>query len=165
MAVRTGKVTGRREAHYDSYQDLLNDADRLNCGEVRLLGNWTLGQIFGHLSRSMETSIDGISYKAPWPIRVIVRLFMRQRMITRPMSAGFTLPSRAAEFLVPGPTSTDEGLAGLRTAIQRLHDETERAPHPVLGEMSLDEWDSFHLRHAEMHMSFAVPVKVTAGAS
>jgi len=143
----------------------LNDADRLAGGEVRLLGNWSLGQILTHLSRSMETSIDGMSYKAPWPIRAIVRLFMRQRMITRPMSAGFTLPSRAAEFLVPGPTSTDDGLASLRTAVQRLRDETERAPHPVLGEMSLDEWDSFHLRHAEMHMSFAVPAKVTAGAS
>ena len=55
---------------------------------------------------SLVQFIDGMPFKAPWPIRVIVQLFMRQRMITRPMSAGFTLPGRAAEFLVPGPVST-----------------------------------------------------------
>jgi hypothetical protein len=165
MAVKTSKVRGRREVHYDSYQDLLNDAERLAGAEVRLLGNWSLGQIFTHLSRSMETAIDGMSYKAPWPIRAVVQLFMRRRMITQPMSPGFTLPARAAELLVPSPVSAEEGLANLRLAIQRLHDETERAPHAMLGEMSLDEWDSFNLRHAELHMSFAVPQHVPAPAS
>jgi hypothetical protein len=165
MAVKTSKVRGRREVRYDSYHDLWNDAERLAEAEVRLLGNWSLGQILTHLSRSMEFAIDGMPYKAPWPIRAIVQLFMRRRMITQPMSAGFTLPARAAELLVPGPMSTDEGLASLRTAIRRLHDETERAPHAVLGEMSLDEWDSFHLRHAELHMSFVVPQRVPAAAS
>ncbi|HUY35015.1 MAG TPA: DUF1569 domain-containing protein [Pirellulales bacterium] len=164
MAVKTGKVTGRREVHYDSYQDLLNDAERLAGGEVRLLGNWSLGQILAHLSRGMEFAIDGIPYKAPWPIRTVVRLFMRRRIITRPMSAGFTLPGRAADFLVPGPINTDEGLAMLRVAIQRLRDETERSPHALLGEMSLDEWDSLHLRHSELHMSFVVPVQAPARA-
>jgi hypothetical protein len=165
MAIKTGKVKGRREVHYDSYQDLSNDAERLASGEVRLLGNWSLGQILTHLSKTMEFSIDGMPFKAPLLVRVLMQLFMRQRMITRPMSAGFTLPRRAAEHLVPGPVSTEEGLARLRAAIQRLHDETERAPNAVLGEMSLDEWDSLHLRHAELHMSFVVPVQVPASAS
>ena len=165
MAVKTGKVTGRRKVHYDSYQDLLNDAERLAGGEVRLLGNWSFGQILGHLARSMEFAIDGAPFKAPWAMRCIARLFMRQRLITRPMPAGFKLPGRAAEHLVPDPLSTEEGMASLRAAIQRMHDETERQPHALLGELSLDEWDSLQLRHAEMHLSFVVPVHVTAGAS
>jgi hypothetical protein len=165
MAVNTRKVTGRREVHYDSYHDLLSDAERLAGGEVRALGNWSSGQIFSHLARTMNMAIDGNLYKASWTVRMLVRLFLRRRTIKGPMPVGMQVPRALAEFVVPGPTSTDEGLAALRQAIQRLHDETERAPHPILGEMSLAEWDSFHLRHAELHMSFVVPVGVPAATS
>ncbi len=42
-------------------------------------------------------------------------------------------------------------------AVARIQLDTERSRHPVFGELSLDEWDSLHLRHAELHMSFLVP--------
>ena len=165
MAVNTKKVSGRRQLRYDSYQDLLNDAERLAVCDVRTLGNWPLGQMLGHLARAMEISIDGADIKAPWPLRFVVRLFFRQRFLSGPLPAGFRLPRAAHEALVPGPMSSQAGLAELRRAIERLHNETERAPHPVLGELSLDEWDSLHLRHAELHMSFLAPVSAPAAAT
>ncbi len=157
MAVNTKKVSSRRTVRYDSYQDLLNDAERLAAGEVLSLGNWSLGQILGHLSRAMEMSIDGAGFKAPWPVRLIVRLFFRQRLLSGPMPPGFRLPRYAEAAFLPGETSVEEGLAQLRRSVSRLKQETDRESHPVLGELSLDEWDSLHLRHAEMHMSFVVP--------
>ncbi|MBX9787841.1 MAG: DUF1569 domain-containing protein [Pirellulales bacterium] len=35
--------------------------------------------------------------------------------------------------------------------------ETRRVPHPVIGRLSVDQWNRFHLRHAELHLSFFVP--------
>ncbi len=29
--------------------------------------------------------------------------------------------------------------------------------HPVFGAMNVEQWNQFHLRHAEMHLSFIVP--------
>jgi hypothetical protein len=30
-------------------------------------------------------------------------------------------------------------------------------PTPVFGPLTVDEWNQFHLRHGEPHMSFVVP--------
>jgi hypothetical protein len=35
------------------------------------------------------------------------------------------------------------------------------ARHPVLGKLTHEEWTQLHLRHAELHLSFAVPVSDT----
>ena len=58
MTVDTKKVTQRREVRYDSYDDLLSDAEHLASGDVQTVGNWTLGQIFQHLAKTLNSSID-----------------------------------------------------------------------------------------------------------
>ncbi|HVA51497.1 MAG TPA: DUF1569 domain-containing protein [Pirellulales bacterium] len=162
MAVNTRDVMDRREVHYESFHDLLADAEALAQGEVLTLGNWTLGQIFLHLARSIHASIDGTAAHVAWWTRLVVRLFYARRLLAGPMPAGLQLPEEVAGTLTPKPTSVEKGIASLRAAIERLHFETERAAHPLLGELSLDQWDRFHLRHAELHMSFAVPVEEPA---
>ncbi|HVX61588.1 MAG TPA: DUF1569 domain-containing protein [Pirellulales bacterium] len=156
MAIDTKKVFARRPLRYDSYQDLVNDAERLAACDVRSLGNWSPGQTLGHLARAMELSIDGADFKASWLVRLAARIFYRQRCISGPMPPGIRLPREAQALLVPEEVDVQTALAELRLAVLRLQHDTERAPHPVFGEMSLDEWDSFHLRHAELHMSFLV---------
>ena len=80
-------------------------------------------------------------------------------MITKPMRAGFQLPEAMAARLVPDPQITSEqGLADLRAAVERLGNEPKRVPNVVLGRLTREEWDRFHLRHAEMHLSFVSPV-------
>ena len=160
MSVKTSEVTNRRQVRYESFHDFLVDAECLAQGEVLTVGNWSLGQIFLHLSRSMHASIDGLPTQAPLWSRLSVKLFYARRLLAGPMPAGLRLPTEAARQLSPEPISIEDGLSALREAIDRLGFETERAAHPLLGEMSLDQWDSFHLRHAELHMSFALPVNV-----
>ncbi len=82
---------------------------------------------------------------------------MKKRILRGPMSPGFKLPPAAAKNLVPGPTSTDEGLAALRAAIARQEREPNRAPSAFLGPLSHEEWNQLHLNHAALHMSFLVP--------
>ncbi len=42
MAVNTRDVTDRREVHYESFHDLLADAEALSQGDVLTLGNWSI---------------------------------------------------------------------------------------------------------------------------
>lgn len=158
--VNTRRVTDRRDVRYESFLELLTDAESLAQSEVLMLGNWSLGQVFLHLARSMHASIDGVPLESSWWSRLLVKVRYGRRFLTGPMPAGMELPPGAAQWLSPDPINADEGLAALREAIDRLSFETERAAHAVLGEMSLDQWDRFHLRHAELHMSFALPINV-----
>jgi hypothetical protein len=135
---------------------VLADAERISQGEVMALGNWSAGQIFLHLARSLNSSIDGSDTNLSWLFRLMGRL-MKKRVLRGPMPPGFKLPASAARTLVPGPTSTDEGLAALRAAIARQEREPNRAPSPFLGPLTNEEWTQLHLTHAALHMSFLVP--------
>ena len=154
--VNTKTVAGRREVRYNNYDEQLADAERLAGMEVRTLGNWSYGQILRHLARSIDAMIDGAPFSFPAPLQWVMRLLMKKKYITKPMSPGFKLPKNNGGLL-PEETTVEEGLAEFRTAINRAKTESKRAPHGGFGKMPNDECDQFQFRHAEMHMSFVVP--------
>jgi len=157
-AIDTKKVTGRRELHFSSLQDIAADVDHLAGNkEIRPLGNWSAGQILKHLAITMNNSIDGAPPVLPGIVRIVLRVFMKRRILTRPMDPGFRLPVKAS-FMVPPPTSFEEGLQSFRQAMQRLQTETKRAPNVVVGPLTVEEWNQLHCRHSELHLSFLVPV-------
>jgi Protein of unknown function (DUF1569) len=157
MPVETAKLEGRRKLDYASLEDVLADADRLSSGPVRVLGNWSEGQVFRHLALAYNGSIDGISMTFPWPMRLVARIF-KKKLLAGAMPPGFKLPSDGAKALGPAPTTAEEGLAELRAAVARLEREPHRAKHPMFGQVSRDEWTRIHLMHANLHMSFLVPL-------
>ena len=116
MSVNTAEVAGRRQLDYPSFQELLTDADRLAAGPVKSLGNWSAGQIFKHLANAYNGSIDGFTMTFPLPLRLVARLF-RKKLINGAMLPGFNLPGEGAKAVLPGPTSTEEGLADLHAAV------------------------------------------------
>ncbi len=156
--VNTKHVTGRREVHYNSYDEQLADAERLAGMKVRTLGNWSFGQIMRHIALSIDCMIDGAPFGFPAPIQWVMRLLMKKKMLAGKMSPGFKLPKKASQLL-PEPATTEEGLAEYRAAIERAKTESRRAPHGGFGHLTKEEHDIFQLRHAEMHMSFVVPVE------
>lgn len=156
MPVDTRKVQGRRKLDYGSYEEMLADADRLASGPVKALGNWSAGQIFRHLANVYNGSIDGFPFTFPWYLRLMAGLF-KKKLINGSMPPGFKLPGDASEKMVPESASTAEGLAALHAAVARLHAEPHRAKHPAFGDISKEEWDRVHLKHASLHMSFLVP--------
>ena len=157
MTVNTKTVTGRRKVHYENLNELLADAERLSEGEVTLIGNWSRGKIFGHISRSLNFSIDVFPFKVNWAIRMIAKLFMKKKFLTKPLPAGFQIPEKNQPDFVPENDDTEQGLAELREAIQRFQTDPTRVKHAILGELTAEEWEQFHRRHAEMHMSFIIP--------
>jgi hypothetical protein len=158
--IDTGKVTNRRQLHFNSLDDILADVDRLaSSREIRTLGNWSAGRILKHLATVMNKSIDGFDSLLPGVVRALFRLLMKQRFLTKPMGAGFKLPERAAKELVPSETTLEEGLQSIRQAIKRLQTEQKRAPSAVLGPLTAEEWNQLHCRHCELHLSFLVPAE------
>ncbi|WP_164102408.1 DUF1569 domain-containing protein [Candidatus Laterigemmans baculatus] len=148
---------GRRQLAFQSLEDILGEGERLSQSRVQTVGNWSLGQILDHLATWMEFSIDGVPARIAWPLRVVLRPF-RKQILRRPVPAGFRWPADADPRLVPqGPVSDSEGLEHLRRAIARLRAEPTRAPSPLLGKLTPEEWEQLHLRHAEHHLSYVLP--------
>jgi hypothetical protein len=156
--VDTAKIAGRRELHFNTLDDILADVDRLASGrQIKTLGNWSAGQIFEHVARVMEKSIDGFESKQPAIVRFILGRTIKSWMLNKPMAAGFRLPKKAGAELIAPATSLEEGLAHIRKAIGRLQAEPNRVPSPFLGPLTREEWDKIHCRHAELHLSFLLP--------
>jgi hypothetical protein len=134
---------------------VLADAQRLAAMPTRTLGNWSLGQILRHLAMSLDMMIDGPTFMLPAPLRWIMRPLMLKRFLKGPLNPGFKIPQKAAN-MVPPATTTEQGLEQLRTAVARIKGTSQRGPHPAFGTLTQRDWDTFQLRHCEMHMSFVV---------
>ena len=152
--IKTARVQGRRQLHFNSLAEMLADAEQLAAAkQVEGLGNWTLGQAFDHLAISMNLSIDGAKARVPLPLRLLGPL-IKKRILKRTMSAGFNTfrPYDPKPEVVPA-----EGVARMKAAIARLADNPHREPHIIFGRLSREEYDQLHLRHAELHLSFFRP--------
>ena len=86
--INTKHVSGRRELHYDTLDELLADAEQLARGEVRMLGNWSLGQVFRHFTIVYENSIDGSPFLLPGIARFLIRITMKRRLLEQPLERG-----------------------------------------------------------------------------
>ena len=157
MAVNVKKVAGRRSVKICTYDDIQSDAESLmRGGRIRSLGNWTAGQNFEHLAKSMDACIDGVDFQLAWPMRMLASLF-RNRFLNSPFKPGFQLPVKMEPAFGPSESISDEdGFRKLVAAIQRLKTTAKRAPSPAFGEMPESDWIKLHCRHAELHLSFLV---------
>ena len=159
MSVDTKTVEGRRELRFNSFDDLRIAVDQLAAGNVKMLGNWSLAQVFKHLAASLNATIDGSSIKASFFLRLMAPL-MKKKFIYRGIPAGFKIPKEAqAQFLPSNAVETADALDQLQAAIERVQSADTIAPHPLFGNLSKEELEQFQLRHAELHLSFAVPVE------
>jgi hypothetical protein len=167
--IDTGRVPNRRVLRFHTYQDLLDEVERLaQLGdEVPVLGNWTRAQIVEHLALAMAGSIDGMP-RAPFLLRFFGRVaavLMGRWILEDPpdgirggMPSGFFLTGRMREKLEPERTVLmDDAVQDLRHQIERLEETPPTAKHPLLGRLSKSKWKRFHLLHAAHHLSFARP--------
>ncbi len=157
MTVKTGKVTGRRELHFQTIDDIIADAEQMAAVPVKTLGNWSAGRIFKHLGIAFDLAVKGSTFKPPLFIRLLAPLF-KKRFLTKPMSPGFQMPkAMQPDFMPPDDVSTEEGLAALRSGFETYKNATTLAPSAALGRLTRAEYDQLQMRHAEMHLSFLLP--------
>jgi hypothetical protein len=160
--ILTRRVKDRRRLRFENFEDVLRDAESLASAEcartLRASGNWKLGQVLGHLAFWADAAFDGYPDlpRPSWLMRKLMPLFRKYVSFKR-MPAGFRF--RGVEGGTFGITemSTEGGLDRLRRAYNRLASQTPPPHDQGFGEMSRDELLGFHLRHAELHLSFFHP--------
>ena len=88
-SINTKRVTGRRTLRYESFAEILADAESMAVVPTRTLGNWSVGQIYKHLAKAADVLIDGPPFAAPLPIRWLLSYFLKKRMLSRSLDSGF----------------------------------------------------------------------------
>jgi hypothetical protein len=145
---------------FESIDQMLAEVDRLieaeRAGRLRRLGNWTPGQILGHLAAWTEFGYTGVPLKVPFFIRWILRL-RKRKFLYEPMRAGVRIPRVKGGTLATDPLPLDEGLARFRGIAERLKLEAPAAPSPIFGQLTHEESIALNLRHAELHLGFLIP--------
>ena len=160
--IDTGKVTERRKLRFQSLAELSAEVDRIAqadaAGRLRTTGNWSPGQVLGHLAAWINYGWDGYPFPTPpWFVRFFLK-FMRKKYLRDGMPGGVKIPNAEHGTYGTEKLSTDEGAARLRNAIKRLQSgEAPRFDSPAFGRMSHDDRIALNLRHAELHLSFLHP--------
>ena len=157
----TKQVTGRRSLRYGSLDEMLADAESLASGPIQTLGNWSPGQIFEHLARAFTLPLEGVVLPIPFYVRWGAKL-MLGRFLRNGLPAGLALTGKSAEALVPDATSTEAGLAALRSAVTRWKAKSSVPYHSVFGTVTDEQFTQIHLRHAELHLSFLTRAETRA---
>lgn len=124
-------------------------------GTLRRLGNHEAGPIFDHLALAMARSFDGFPVVAAWWLRLLGP-WIKRRVLSRPFRPGFKLSAPIERMVWRDSVSFDDGIRSLREQVARAR-EPGAAPaqaHPIFGRMSPAEWNTYHLRHAELHLNF-----------
>lgn len=151
------KRAERRTLRFHSIDDLEAEIDRIvaaeRAGRLRSTGNWTTGQIFGHLAAWINYGWEGYPFKVPALVRWIIRLQTR-RLIERGLPAGARLPRVDAGTYGVEVYSTEEGARRLKDAIRRLRREPATHVSPAFGRIPEDQRIALNLRHAELHLGF-----------
>lgn len=150
----SAQTATRRSLSYASLQEIIDDATRLTEADAPTTGGWSKGQIFEHLARLMDRSLDGFDFGVAWPIRLIGKYYFKQRIFKHGMDPGFQLKGDSKKALGPDLVEDQAGLEHLKNVVHRLETESQRCASPVFGELTCDEWNLLHRRHAELHMSF-----------
>lgn len=153
----------RRDLNFKTLDDIVQDAQQLvSTPGAIVLGNWPLTQLLSHLALTVNSSIDGFSAKAPLTIRIVGPLIKGFVLRAPKMKPGIKLPKEAIALAYPSAASAQVAFESLEKAIARTKTERMTARHPAFGKMSHEEWTTLHLRHSELHLSFALPAEPVA---
>jgi hypothetical protein len=158
--INTSNISERRILRFESIDDCLDEANRLAAayrrGACKQLGNWTLGQTFGHLATWAEFSYSPCPIKAPWIVRLIMG-FQKNKFLHNPMNPGVRIPRVDGGTLGTEPMEMEAGLRRFIRALERLKRETPTCPSPVFGMLTRLEAQAINQRHAELHFGYFIP--------
>ncbi|MFO0804845.1 MAG: DUF1569 domain-containing protein [Gemmataceae bacterium] len=152
----------RRTLRFATLDDAVADAEELLAKGYDKAGQWSLGQVCGHLANWLSYPMDGFP-KAPPPIRLMLWLArhsigpgkLKQYLATGDMGAGKpTMPQS-----VPAPDADDrEGVAKYRAMVDRaIRFAGTPLPSPLFGPMDRDTWVKLNCVHAAHHLAYLTP--------
>jgi hypothetical protein len=158
--IGAAKVQDHRRLRFQTIDDVRAEIDRIiaaeGAGALRRSGNWTAGQIFGHLATWISYGYEGFPMRVPWFIRLILR-FKVKSYLRDGMPTGVRIPNVEGGTYATERLGTEEGARRLHAALQRLEREPARYDSPAFGRMTEEDRIAMNLRHAELHLGFLHP--------
>jgi hypothetical protein len=144
----------RPELRFDTLDAMLADAERLALGYERA-GQWELGTILDHLTKSLSTPFAPGQKNLPWPVAATLRFFMRA-MVRRGRYPAIKFP--APSMLKPSPMETAPALAAFREVVERVKGLPDGVIEcPPAGPMRSADFVAVQLLHAAHHLAFLRP--------
>lgn len=157
------KHAERRQLRFESIDDVRREIDRIvaaeQAGTLRITGNWSPGQAFGHLASWINYGWDGYppELQPNWIVRLLLRRLVK-RIAHDGYPAGSRIPRIAEGTFATQVFTTEDGARRLRDALDRLERREPVQFHsPAFGQVSDDVRIAMQLRHAELHLSFFWP--------
>ncbi len=152
----------RRQLKFDSFDEVVRDAESLQAKGYDRAGKWDLAQVCEHLARWLEYPLDGMPrvtllLKPPmWVVRhTIGPRMLRKAIATNRIPAGS--PAIPQTVAASGGDAA-EALDHLRRAAKRFTEWTGPThPSPMFGRLTRDDGRKMHLVHAAHHLSFLIP--------
>ena len=139
--------------------ELAAEVDRIvaaeKAGRLKTAGNWTAGQNLAHLASWIEYNYIGFPLSPPpWPIRFILKTFMKKKYLRSGLPQGVKIPGQPNGTTGQDAMTTVDAAERLKRAITRLRAEPPSHPSPAFGQLTHDETVRLNLRHAELHLGF-----------
>ncbi|GJM26433.1 MAG: hypothetical protein DHS20C16_28480 [Phycisphaerae bacterium] len=155
-ATKANTALKRRALRFDSWADVLADADQLASSGYDRVGQLSLGQNCSHLAIVLECALDGFPTRWPLPMRLIARWLVLPKMLRHePTKLKVKAPAFAKQ---EEPVDDAVGVERLRKAIGRFSaPDAEYVDHLVFGKLTPDQWKHQQLWHCEHHLSFLIP--------
>lgn len=143
----------RRELRFKTFDNALEEIQRLEQGSVVSLGNWSFFQALDHCARAIRFSMGGTPLPRPvWKRRLIGFLVKHLVLLKGSLPAGIQNPRVSAQR-VEGDVSI--ATLRLREAIDGFHGYTgPLTAHPFFGPLTKAEWEKIHLFHLANHLGF-----------
>ena len=145
----------RRSLDFRTFEQVLDDLDRLEKVGYSMAGNWNLGQMSNHLAKFVKGSLDGFAERMPWYQRLFAPLFLWWMIRQRSMPAGVSIP----DSLRPDPAVEERPeVENLKQLLLRFRDHRGPVePSPWADHLTYEKWKDLHLIHCAHHLSFLHP--------
>ncbi len=149
----------RRELSFDMLADLDAELDKIraahHAGTLRVSGNWTPGQILGHLAKWVGWYLDdSFPFTAPGFITIAGKLF-RKQIISKPFKPGLSFKPKTGDLGGDPEYSFEEGWDRLQAQLDRVRaGETLACDTPLVGKVTHEEGTRIQLNHCALHLSF-----------
>lgn len=158
MFVVNTKTPPRRVLSFRSVDDALAEVAKLktahDAGALRTTGNWSPGRNFGHIAGWINFGYEGYPPgRPPFFVRWIIKVF-KKKFLLAPAKPGFNLPGIDGGTFARDEMDFGTGYDRLVAAFTRMKSTPPTHDSPAFGPLSHEEFQSLHLRHAELHLGF-----------
>ncbi len=152
----------KRRVKFNNLDELMIEVHCLQQHGYLSNGNWSLGQVCGHVAEWLRFPMDGFP-KAPifmrpifWVMRHTVAPGMKQKILAEGFKGG--LPTAPETVPKADELSDQQGVDQLQQVVERAKTFAgDLHPSPLFGPMDRDTWLKVSLLHAEHHLGYLEP--------